>query len=102
MIIHPPPPPLSLSLSLSLSSLSLSLCLSLSLSLSLSLGTVYNIPIAIYVKLTHPQHPPIVYVTPTQGMAIQPSQFVDTNGMVYLPYLTEWKAVSHIERGGGP
>ena len=27
-------------------------------------------------------------------MGIQQSRFVDRNGMVYLPYLTEWKQVS--------
>ena len=52
----------------------------------------------MWLKMTHPHHPPIVYVTPTVGMAIQPSQYVDTNGIVYLPYLTEWKSVSFRER----
>ena len=56
-------------------------------------GNTYNIPLAVWLTKNHPQHPPIVFVTPTSGMAIQPSQFVDTNGMVYLPYLNEWKGV---------
>jgi ESCRT-I complex subunit TSG101 len=54
-------------------------------------GSTYNIPVAIWLKQAHPHYPPIVYVTPTPGMAIQPSQFVDTNGIVYLPYLSDWK-----------
>ena len=56
-------------------------------------GSTYNIPIAIWLKTTHPYHCPIVYVTPTQEMGIQQSRFVDTNGTVYLPYLSEWKQV---------
>ena len=65
-----------------------------------SLGMVYNIPVAIWVTLTHPCDPPIVFVTPTQGMALQPNQYVDTIGMVYFSYLNAWEAVSYVERGG--
>ena len=36
----------------------------------------------------------MVYVTPTRDMGIQQSHFVDTNGVVYLPYLNEWRVVS--------
>ena len=57
------------------------------------IGSVYNIPINIWLKLNHPHFPPLVYVTPTSGMAIQPSRYVDTNGLVYLPYLNEWQGV---------
>ena len=62
-------------------------------------GNQYNIPIAIWLKQTHPYHCPIIFVTPTQDMGIQQSQFVDSSGMVFLPYLTEWKQVGG-ERGG--
>lgn len=56
-------------------------------------GVMYSIPIAIWPKSTHPCHPPMVYVTPTPGMGIQENQFVDANGVVYLPYLSQWKMV---------
>ena len=61
-------------------------------------GNQYNIPITIWLKQTHPYHCPIIFVTPTQDMGIQPSQFVDNSGLVFLPYLNEWKQVGG-ERG---
>lgn len=54
-------------------------------------GVTYNIPLTIWLRPTHPYVPPMVYVTPTRDMGIQQSQFVDANGVVYLPYLNEWK-----------
>ena len=57
-------------------------------------GVQYNIPITIWLRPNHPYICPMVYVTPTRDMGIQQSQFVDNSGMVYLPYLNEWKVVS--------
>lgn len=54
-------------------------------------GVTYNIPLTIWLRPNHPYVPPMVYVTPTRDMGIQQSQFVDANGVVYLPYLNEWK-----------
>uniref|UniRef100_A0A1X7UNL7 UEV domain-containing protein n=2 Tax=Amphimedon queenslandica TaxID=400682 RepID=A0A1X7UNL7_AMPQE len=54
-------------------------------------GNNYNIPIIIWVQRTHPQINPIVFVTPTPEMSINPSRFVDHSGRVYLPYISEWK-----------
>ena len=54
-------------------------------------GNVYNIPLAIWLQKTFPQTNPLVYVTPTPDMSINPSRYVDTNGVVYLPYLSDWK-----------
>ena len=59
----------------------------------LSPGQQYNIPICIWVRRAHPYVSPLVFVTPTSGMGIQQSQYVDTNGMVYLPFLSEWRQV---------
>ena len=56
-------------------------------------GANYNIPVLIWLQKTHPQSNPIVYVTPTPDMNINPSRYVDGTGRVYLPYLTEWKQV---------
>lgn len=50
----------------------------------------YNIPISVYVKNNHPHSPPYCLVTPTNDMAIQPSRYVDSQGLLYLPYLSEW------------
>ena len=51
---------------------------------------VYNIPLVIWLQKSFPQTTPLVYVTPTPKMCINPSRFVDTNGEVCLPYLSDW------------
>ena len=53
-------------------------------------GSMYNIPVAIWILDTHPTHAPLGYVTPTPDMAIKVSAHVDGNGKIYLPYLHEW------------
>ncbi|KAL5961190.1 hypothetical protein TSMEX_011094 [Taenia solium] len=55
------------------------------------LGNVYNIPLAVYFVYQHPYHPPIAYVRPTSSMQIKSGPHVDTNGKIFLPYLSEWK-----------
>lgn len=54
-------------------------------------GVVYNTPICVWLKEAHPYVPPKVYVRPTSSMVIKPSQIVDANGKVRLPYVREWK-----------
>ncbi|KAF5395109.1 hypothetical protein PHET_07659 [Paragonimus heterotremus] len=53
--------------------------------------STYNIPIAIFLYETHPHTPPMVYVRPTSTMQIKASDFVDNNGLVHLPYISDWK-----------
>ncbi|KAG5897342.1 hypothetical protein JTB14_030228 [Gonioctena quinquepunctata] len=53
-------------------------------------GSLYNIPICIWLIDTHPKNAPICYVKPTADMSIKVSMFVDQNGKVYLPYLHDW------------
>ncbi|CAH1113155.1 unnamed protein product [Psylliodes chrysocephalus] len=53
-------------------------------------GSVYNIPICIWLIDTHPQNAPICYVKPTSDMSIKVSMFVDQSGKIYLPYLHDW------------
>ena len=64
--------------------------------MQLCTGNRYNIPICMYLRKEHPYGAPYVYVVPTAGMSLSPSHHVDTRGMVYLPYLNEWKQVSYI------
>lgn len=56
-------------------------------------GVTYNIPVCVWLQENHPYVPPLVYVKPTNTMAIKPSQFVDSNGNVYHPFLHEWTYV---------
>jgi len=54
-------------------------------------GTQYNIPVNIWVIEQYPFSPPVCYVTPTPGMVIKPKhRHVDSSGMCYLPYLSNW------------
>lgn len=53
-------------------------------------GSTYNIPVCLYLLDTHPYHPPACYVKPTPDMMIKPSRHVDSQGRIYLPYLSEW------------
>ncbi|XP_053382512.1 tumor susceptibility gene 101 protein-like isoform X2 [Mercenaria mercenaria] len=53
-------------------------------------GSEYNVPISIWLSKRHPFRPPIVYVTPTSRMHVMSGNFVDMNGKVNIPYLTDW------------
>ena len=54
-------------------------------------GIKYNIPIRVWLQTLHPYSPPICYVRPMQTMAVKVSKHVDQSGLIYLPYLHEWK-----------
>ena len=56
-------------------------------------GKQFNIPVRIYLRYEHPHESPFVCVTPTEDMAILPSPYVDSSGLVYLPYIKDWKQV---------
>jgi len=59
--------------------------------------TQYNIPIAIWIPSGYPKVPPTCYVTPTKDMRIKPKhKHVDMQGMVYLPYLSQWNEQSSL------
>ncbi|KAL4962891.1 putative endosomal sorting complex protein TSG101 [Aspergillus stella-maris] len=53
-------------------------------------GTVYKFPIALWIPNTYPREPPIVYVRPTQDMAVRVGQHVTLEGRVYHHYLAHW------------
>jgi ESCRT-I complex subunit TSG101 len=53
-------------------------------------GTTYRFPIAMWIPNTYPRDPPIVYVTPTQDMAVRVGQHVTLEGRVYHHYLAHW------------
>jgi len=59
-------------------------------------GDYYHTPVEIFVPIMYPIVPPIVYVRPSQDMLIKRGhKHVDTEGMVYLPYLHEWRPNTH-------
>ncbi|KAF4156428.1 hypothetical protein CNMCM6936_005964 [Aspergillus lentulus] len=53
-------------------------------------GTVYKFPIALWIPNAYPREPPLVYVTPTQDMAVRVGQHVTLEGRVYHHYLAHW------------
>ncbi|RKO87159.1 UEV domain-containing protein, partial [Blyttiomyces helicus] len=61
-------------------------------------AVTYNIPVAIWVPFTYPQHPPICHVTPTATMLIRASKHVDLSGKIYHPYLAYWHMRSEVGR----
>ncbi len=60
-------------------------------------GTVYHIPIRIWLQLKYPKHPPCVSINPTGNMTIAQSPgYVSADGRITLSYLGTWKEVSWI------
>ena len=53
-------------------------------------GTTYRFPVSIWIPHAYPREAPLVYVTPTENMAVRPGQHVDPQGQVYHPYLVGW------------
>lgn len=55
-------------------------------------GALYHIPIHIWIMPNYPSDSPLMFVVPTAEMVFrQHHPHVDhTNGLVYLPYLSEW------------
>lgn len=54
-------------------------------------GAQYNIPVTIWLTEMYPFQNPVPYVSPTPDMSIKPRhRHVDSAGMCYLPYLTNW------------
>ena len=58
------------------------------------LGASYNIPVGIYLRKDYPYQCPYCLVQPTPDMMIAPSKYVNQQGVIFLPYLHDWKHVS--------
>ena len=56
-------------------------------------GRTYNIPISVTVPRTYPVQAPRVCVKPTENMQIKAGKYVNPDGKVKLPYLTEWSSL---------
>ncbi|KAL9063607.1 MAG: hypothetical protein Q9157_008162, partial [Trypethelium eluteriae] len=53
-------------------------------------GTIYKFPILLWVPHGYPHESPIIYVSPSEGLAVRPGQHVSVEGRVYHPYLAQW------------
>ena len=58
------------------------------------LGASYNIPVGIYLRKDYPYQCPYCLVQPTPDMMIAQSKYVNQQGVIFLPYLHDWKHVS--------
>ena len=56
-------------------------------------GRTYNIPISVTVPRSYPVQAPRVCVKPTENMQIKAGKYVNPDGKVKLPYLTEWSSL---------
>ena len=59
-------------------------------------GVTYNIPIAVWLPLSFPKHPPIIFVTPTNNMSVRMGKHVDLAGKVYHPMIATWHTRSEV------
>ena len=55
------------------------------------LSNPYNIPVAFWIPIEYPHHPPIPYVKPTANMVVREGKHVDKSGLCYHPYRSEWR-----------
>lgn len=51
----------------------------------------YNIPVCIFLNKDYPYSAPMCYVRPTSNMLIKVSEYVNKEGKVIIPYLSDWK-----------
>eukprot|EP01035_Chromulina_nebulosa_P033404 gene33404-44726_t len=57
----------------------------------------YNIPVELFLLEKYPYEPPKLYVRPTSNMTIKSNhKHVDMEGLVFLPYLHDWKLESNL------
>lgn len=58
--------------------------------------STYNIPVEIFLLPNFPIRPPVCFVRPTENMMIKENhRHVGRDGMVYMPYLSQWRNGSH-------
>ncbi|KAM4018420.1 ubiquitin-conjugating enzyme E2 variant 3-like [Anomaloglossus baeobatrachus] len=53
-------------------------------------GTLYNIPVCLWLLDSHPFAPPLCFLKPTQNMGIRVGKHIDSHGRIYLPSLQNW------------
>ncbi|WFC96965.1 suppressor protein stp22 of temperature-sensitive alpha-factor receptor and arginine permease [Malassezia brasiliensis] len=54
-------------------------------------GTLYYIPVHVWIPRAYADDPPIVYVVPTPAMLVRRSERVDVSGRVSPAYLDDWR-----------
>ena len=52
---------------------------------------LHNIPIEVWLPKVYPREAPLVYIVPTMGATIRPTNMVDASGRVIHPMLMRWR-----------
>ncbi|ANZ74813.1 BA75_00129T0 [Komagataella pastoris] len=63
----------------------------------------YEVPITIWIPLDYPNSHPIIYVTPSnETHVLNPNNYVDANGKVYHPFISQWHSVYGADKYNDP
>ncbi|GAA6050065.1 hypothetical protein JCM3770_001352 [Rhodotorula araucariae] len=54
-------------------------------------ANTYHCPLRVWLPLDFPGRPPIVYVVPSETLAVRKGRNVDASGKVAVPYLDNWE-----------
>ncbi|GAA5904639.1 hypothetical protein JCM8208_004837 [Rhodotorula glutinis] len=54
-------------------------------------ASTYHCPVRLWLPLDFPARPPIVYVVPSETLAVRKGRSVDASGKVGVPYLDNWE-----------
>ncbi|GAA5837540.1 hypothetical protein JCM9279_006784 [Rhodotorula babjevae] len=57
-------------------------------------ASTYHCPVRLWLPLDFPSRPPIVYVVPSETLAVRKGRSVDASGKVGVPYLDNWERKS--------
>ncbi|BGP37815.1 Suppressor protein stp22 of temperature-sensitive alpha-factor receptor and arginine permease [Rhodotorula kratochvilovae] len=57
-------------------------------------ASTYHCPLRLWLPLDFPSRPPIVYVVPSETLAVRKGRNVDASGKVGVPYLDNWERKS--------
>lgn len=58
----------------------------------------YHCPVAIWLPLDFPAKPPLVFVLPSETLAIRKGKNVDASGKVGVPYLDNWSRKAEVRQ----
>lgn len=58
--------------------------------------STYHCPLRLWLPLDFPSRPPIVYVVPSETLAVRKGRNVDASGKVGVPYLDNWERKSEV------
>lgn len=61
-------------------------------------ASTYHCPVRLWLPLDFPSRPPIVYVVPSETLAVRKGRSVDASGKVGVPYLDNWERKSEVRR----